>query len=102
MNPSLPYLLGFLGGVVISVVVIILYERQNKQLRNLLEFTQRNLNSALSKMMAVDYEKLAEADIQARAMAQAAWYQTQGVPLPEMGDLDVFNPDDYRMTDDAK
>jgi hypothetical protein len=102
MNPILPYFLGFCGGAVISAVVIILYERQNKQLRNLLEFTQRQLNNCLAKMMAVDYEKLAEADVQARALAQAAWLQTQGVSVPELGDMDIYNPDDFKVGNDAK
>jgi hypothetical protein len=102
MNPILPYVLGFCGGALISVVVIILYERQNKQIRILLEFTQRQLNSCLSKMMAVDYEKLAQADIEARALGQAAWLQAQGVPVPELGDMDMYNPDDFKVGKDAK
>lgn len=99
MNPSLPYLFGFGGGCMVAVLVIFLYERQNKQLRSLLEFTQRQLNSCLSKMMAVDYEKLAEADIAARSLAQAGWNQIQ--ELPEMGDMDMFNPDDYKVGKNA-
>ena len=102
MNPILPYFLGFCGGAVISVVVLVLYERQNKQLRALLEFTQRQLNSCLAKMMAVDYEKLAEADIAARSVGQAMWMQSQGFQTPEMDDLDIFNPDDYKVGDDAE
>ncbi|MHA2163378.1 MAG: hypothetical protein ACXABF_13235 [Candidatus Thorarchaeota archaeon] len=102
MNPILPYFLGFCGGAVISVIVLFLYERQNKQLKNLLEFTQRQLNSCLSKMMAVDYEKLAEADIAARSMGQAMWMQSQGFVTPEMDDMDMFNPEDYKVGDDAK
>jgi hypothetical protein len=53
-------------------------------------------------MMAVDYEKLAEADVQARALAQAAWLQTQGVSVPELGDMDIYNPDDFKVGNDAK
>jgi hypothetical protein len=102
MNPILPYVLGFCGGAVISVVVIFLYERQNKALKSLLEFTQRQLNACLSKMMAVDYEKLAEADIAARSIAQAAWLQTQGVHVPDMGDMDIYNPEEFKVGKDAK
>ena len=102
MNPSLPYLFGFIGGGVIACLVMFLYERQNKQLRLFLEFTQRQLNSCLSKMMAVDYEKLAEADIAARALGQAAFLQTQGVNVPELSDLDAFNPDDFKVGKNAE
>jgi len=52
--------------------------------------------------MAVDYEKLAEADIAARATGQAMWMQSQGFQTPEMDDLDIFNPDDYKVGDDAE
>lgn len=102
MESLVGYVLGFGGGFLIAVIVFILYERQNKQLKLLLEFTQRQLNSCLSKMMAVDYEKLAEADIQARALGQAAWLQAQNVAMPELSDLDAFNPDDFMVGKNAK
>ena len=102
MNPSLPYVFGFLGGMVVAGLTIFLYERQNKQLRSLLEFTQRQLNACLSKMMAVDYEKLAEADIQARALGQAAWLQASGVGVPELGEMDMYNPEEFKVGKDAK
>lgn len=101
MNPTLPYLFGFVGGFILSVFVFLLYERQNKQLKALLEFTQRQLNAALAKMMAVDYEKLAEMDIQARAMGQSAWLQAHGV-VPEMGDMDMYDPENFKVGNDAK
>ncbi len=101
MNPTLPYIFGFLGGLVVGGLTLFLYERQNKQLRVLLESTQRQLNAALAKMMAVDYEKLAELDIQAKAMGQAAWLQASGV-VPDMGDMDMYNPDDFKVGKDAE
>lgn len=101
MNPSLPYLFGFLGGLFVAGLTFFLYERQNKQLRGLLEFTQRQFNAALAKMMAVDYEKLAELDIQARAMGQSAWLQAHGV-VPEMGDMEMYNPEDFKVGKDAE
>jgi hypothetical protein len=102
MNLMLPYLFGAIPGFILSIIVFALYERQNKQLKTLLDETKRQLNSALAKMMAVDYEKLAEADIQARALAQSAWLQAQGNPVPDMGDLDMYNPDDFKVGKDAK
>jgi len=101
MNPSVPYLIGFAGGGIIAFVVFLLYERANKQLRLYSEFLQRQLNSCLSKMMAVDYEKLAELDIRARAAAQSSWFEMQGW-TPEMSDVDVLNPDDYKVGKNAK
>ena len=96
MNPILPYLIGFSGGLLITVVVFFLYERENKRLRQFTEFLQRQLNSCLAKMMAVDYEKLAEADIRARAASQMAWLEAQGW-TPEMSDMDVLDPDDFKL-----
>jgi hypothetical protein len=102
MSIMLPYILGFCGGGFIALIVFLLYERQNKAQKSLLEFTQKQLNSCLSKMMAVDYEKLAEADIAARSLNQAAWMQTQGFDVPDMGDMDIYNPEDYKVGPDAK
>jgi hypothetical protein len=101
MNPSIPYVIGIVPGITIAFVVFLLYERANKQLRLYAEFLQRQLNSCLSKMMAVDYEKLAELDIRARAAAQSSWFEAQGW-TPEFSDMDVLNPDDYKVGKDAK
>ena len=95
MNPSIPYLIGFAGGLFITVIVFFLYERENKRLRLFGEFLQRQLNSCLAKMMAVDYEKLAEADIRARAASQMAWLEGQSW-TPDMADMDVLDPEDYK------
>ena len=63
---------------------------------------QRQLNSAHSKMMAVDYEKLAELDIRARAEAQASWFEREGW-TPDFAETDILDPNDYKkmreMTD---
>lgn len=101
MEPLLGFACGFAGGVVITGVVFLLYERTNKQLRKYIEFLQRQLNSAHSKMMAVDYEKLAELDIRARADAQASWYGREGW-TPEFSEMDVLDPTDYKDMTDAK
>jgi len=87
---------GFGGGCVITAVVFFLYERENKRLQKFVEFLQQQLNSCLAKMMAVDYEKLAEADIRARATGQMAWLEAQAW-VPELSDVDVVDPNDFRQ-----
>ena len=67
------YLVGLVPTASILILLIIHYERQLKIMRGQRDDTQRNLNDALSKLMAVDYEKLRAMEITAQADAQIAW-----------------------------
>ena len=73
MNPLLSYLVGFLPAGFLMLLLIIHYERQLRIGRQERDNLQKNLNDVLSKMMAVDYEKLRETELRANAEAQVAY-----------------------------
>jgi hypothetical protein len=73
MHPTISYLLGLVPAGLVLVLLILHYERQLKIMRGQRDDTQRNLNDALSRLMAVDYVSLRETEIRANADAQIAW-----------------------------
>lgn len=73
MHPTISYLMGLLPAGLILLLLIIHYERQLRIGREERDNLQKQLNSALSRIMAVDYEKLREVELRAHADAQIAW-----------------------------
>ena len=76
MEYLIAYAFGFASALFIAVVVLVLYERQNKIARHLLDITRQDLSKAIDKVMAVDYERLQEAEAVAKAEAMAAYNAT--------------------------
>lgn len=73
MSPTVSYLIGLIPAGLVLLLLIIHYERQLRISRQERDNLQKQLNAALSKIMAVDYEKLREVEIRANAEAQVAW-----------------------------
>ncbi len=73
MHPLISYLIGLLPAGFLMLLLVIHYERQLKINRQERGNLQKNLNDVLSKMMAVDYEKLREIELRAHADAQVAY-----------------------------
>ena len=69
----LGYIIGFISAAILFVIALALYERQCRLFKKQQENLQIELNKALSKVMAVDYEKLAIVEARANAEAAAAW-----------------------------
>ncbi len=73
MSPLTSTLVAMIPVGIVLVLLIVHYERQLKIMREQRDNSQKNLNDALSKLMAVDYEKLRAMEITAQADAQIAW-----------------------------
>jgi len=72
--------------------IISLHRQMNRELRQQLEKT-------LNRLMAVDYEKLAEVDMRARAEALAVWHTAAATN--EYSDLDIQEPYEVKVRKDA-
>lgn len=105
---------GFLFGIVAIGIPYILsmihYERYVKGLKAENEHLKREgvklwnqVEAAHKKMMAVDYEKLAMAEMQARSLATVTANQRLGeYDTPEIADLDIFDLQDYKVNPNAE
>lgn len=77
MEATVSYLIGLIPAAIVLLLLIIHYERQLKYSRKERDNLQMQLNAALSKIMAVDYERLREVELRANADAQIAWAKVQ-------------------------
>lgn len=77
MHPTVSYLLGLFPAGLVLLLLVVHYERQLRYSRQERDNLQKQNNSLLSAVMAVDYEKLREVEIRANADAQVAWSKVQ-------------------------
>jgi hypothetical protein len=93
------YALGFVSAGFVLVFCLWLSGKYNKLQGSLIEDLRAQLKETTNKMMAVDYQRLAEIDMQAKSAGMEFVYnQGDLYQTPDLSDIDVFDLEHYKIT----